>query len=66
MVTLEQTVEEGIAAHERFVADMRALDYAWLQSVRDGNRAPFDAFLDRYIAQEVNRGRSDGPDSGGN
>lgn len=70
METLEQIAERGVAEHERFLADLKAMDYAWLQSQRTLNkplsevtiadaieaRKPFDSWLDNYIQREVSRG----------
>jgi len=72
MPTLEEIAEQGVAAHEQFEADLRALDYVWLQANRGlttkpieqvtiddvvAARRPFDDFVDRIVAEEVHRAR---------
>jgi hypothetical protein len=58
MLTLEESTERGVVEHERFLADLKAMDYAWLQSTRSGNSEVFDQWLNTYIQREASRAGS--------
>lgn len=78
-LTIEEIAEQGLAAHEQFAADMRALDYAWLRSNRGltakpidevtiddviAARRPFDEFVDRIVDEEIRRANNGRPGGG--